>query len=90
MYARANALFVPHPGLGGSMSALTREHLQQELHLKQRQLDLIMAIDRVRDTMPEPSAMMTALVNVLTEQLQTDLCCICLERNRGTCLKSDS
>lgn len=66
------------------MSALTREHLQQELHLKQRQLDLIMAIDRVRDTMPEPSAMMTALVNVLTEQLQTDLCCICLrEKETG-------
>lgn len=60
------------------MSALTRERLQQELHLKQRQIDLIMAIDHVRDTMPEPSAMMTALVNVLAEQLQTDLCCICL------------
>lgn len=66
------------------MSALTRELLQQELRLKQRQIDLIMAIDHVRDTMPEPSAMMTALVNVLADQLQTDLCCICLtDRDTG-------
>ncbi|GAK59061.1 adenylate/guanylate cyclase with GAF sensor(S) [Candidatus Vecturithrix granuli] len=66
------------------MSALTRERLQQELHLKQRQIDLIMAIDHVRDTMPDPSAMMTALVNVLADQLQVDLCCICLtDRETG-------
>ena len=33
------------------MSAPTRERLQQELYLKQQQIDLIMAIDQVRDTM---------------------------------------
>jgi len=66
------------------MSAATIEDLQQELYLKQRQIDLIMAIDHVRDTMPEPSAMMTALVSLLAEHIQTDLCLICLtDRETG-------
>ena len=48
------------------------------------QLDLIMAIDQIRDTVPEPAAMLAAIANVLTDQLQADLCLLCLlERETG-------
>lgn len=56
----------------------TREALQQQLALKQRAIDLMLAIDYVRDTMPDPSDMMTALVSVLADHLRVDLCLICL------------
>ncbi len=56
----------------------TYEELQQQLALKQRAIDLMLAIDYVRDTMPEPSNMMTSLVSVLAEHLRADLCLICL------------
>lgn len=56
----------------------TCEELQQQLALKQRAIDLMLAIDYVRDTMPEPSNMMTSLVSVLAEHLRADLCLICL------------
>ena len=61
----------------------TCEELQQQLALKQRAIDLILAIDYVRDTTPEPSNMMTSLVSVLAEHLRVDLCLICLA-DRGT------
>ena len=54
------------------------ESLQQQLTLKQRELDLILAIDHIRDTMPEPSAMMTALVSTLAEHICAALCGLCL------------
>lgn len=56
----------------------THEALQQQLELKQRALDMVLAIDYIRDTMPEPSNMMTSLVSVLAEHLRADLCLICL------------
>lgn len=61
---------------------LTR--LRYELELKQQELDLILAIDHVRDTAPDPLAMLSGIVNVLADQLQTDLCLLCLlDRETG-------
>jgi adenylate cyclase len=60
------------------MTTQTTEVLQQQLELKQKAIDLMLAIDYIRDTMPEPSSMMTSLVSVLVEHLNTELCVICL------------
>ena len=56
-----------------------------EVHLEQRQkeLDLILAIDHIRDTIPEPSAMLVAIADALADFFQADLCMICLQ-NRET------
>jgi len=63
---------------------ITQKAQQTRLILKERQLDLIMAIDYVRDTLPEPSAMLAAIANILSEKLQADLCLLCLlERETG-------
>jgi adenylate cyclase len=56
----------------------TPKVLLARLKLKRKELDLVMAIDHIRDTLPEPSAMLTAIANVLADQLQTDLCLLCL------------
>jgi adenylate cyclase len=52
--------------------------LQKILEQKQKQLDLIAAIDEIRDTEYEPSAMLSAIVNLLTAQFDTDLCLLSL------------
>ena len=57
--------------------------LAAELALKQRELDLTFAIDHVRDTMPEPSAMLANIVNVLIDEMNADLCMLVL-LNRET------
>jgi len=47
-------------------------------------LDLVMAIDHVRDTLPEPAAMLAAIANVLADRFQADLCLLCLlDRETG-------
>jgi len=52
---------------------------------KQQELDLILAIDHIRDTLPEPSAMLTGIANVLADQFQANLCLLCLlDRETGT------
>jgi class 3 adenylate cyclase len=43
-----------------------------------RQLDLIAAIDRIRDADQEPSAMLSALANLLTDQFEADVCLLSL------------
>lgn len=60
------------------MAELTVEDLRQQLALKQREVDLLLAIDYVRDTMPDPSSMMIGLVSALTDHVRTDMCLICL------------
>jgi len=58
--------------------------LREELDLRQKELDLTMKIDRIRDTVPEPTAMLTAIANVLVDQLHANLCLLCLlERETG-------
>ena len=70
------------------MSIGTGEEIPDSLHerlkLKQAELDLILAIDHVRDTLPEPSAMLAAIADVLADQFQADLCLLCLlDRETG-------
>ncbi|MFQ6101851.1 MAG: adenylate/guanylate cyclase domain-containing protein [Anaerolineae bacterium] len=62
----------------------TLKSLRERLELKQKELDLTLAIDHVRDTVPEPSAMLAGIANVLIVQLQADLCLLCLlDRETG-------
>src|SRR5262245_46279006 len=52
--------------------------------LKQKELELVLAIDHIRDTIPEPPAMLVAIANLLADRLPADLCCIALrERDTG-------
>ncbi len=58
--------------------------LQDALELKQKELDLIMAIDEIRDSVPEPVAMLTSIADLLAERLEADLCLIfLLDRQTG-------
>jgi class 3 adenylate cyclase/GTP-sensing pleiotropic transcriptional regulator CodY len=58
--------------------------LQDALALKQKELDLLMAIDEIRDGVPEPAAMATAIVDLLADRLPADLCAmILLDRQTG-------
>jgi adenylate cyclase len=62
----------------------TTTALREKLDLRQKELDLTMKIDRIRDTVPEPAAMLTAIANVLVDQLHANLCLLCLlERETG-------
>ncbi|MFC1976198.1 GAF domain-containing protein [Chloroflexota bacterium] len=54
------------------------KELQAELDLKRRELELTFAIDHIRDTMPEPAAMLTNIVNILTDELDAELCLLVL------------
>ena len=66
------------------MSNQTSPALRERLELKQKELDLILAIDHIRDTAPDPSAMLAGIANVLVAQLQADLCLLCLlDRETG-------
>ncbi|MCP4428200.1 MAG: GAF domain-containing protein, partial [Chloroflexi bacterium] len=55
----------------------------KELETTRRALHLIQAIDEIRDTKPEPIAMLTTIVNLLADEMATDLCLLAL-RNRET------
>jgi len=66
------------------MNEKASEALCTRLKLNQKELRLIMAIDHIRDTLPEPSAMLTAIANALADQFQADLCLLCLlDRETG-------
>ena len=52
--------------------------LKAELALKQKELDLILAIDHIRDTAPDPPTMLSSIVNILAEQLATEMCLLAL------------
>ncbi len=57
---------------------------RDELELKQRDLDITLSIDHIRDTVAEPMAMLAGIANALTAQLEADLCLLCLlDRETG-------
>ncbi len=60
------------------MSDQTTEQLQETIERQQRQLQLMHAVDDIRDTLPEPTDMMQALATTLADHLCADLCLICL------------
>jgi adenylate cyclase len=57
---------------------MNEKNLTKQLEMKQKELDLILAIDYIRDTVPEPSAMLTSIANTLADQFQAELCLLCL------------
>lgn len=62
----------------------TIETLRQQVRRQRSQLDLIQAIDYVRDTLPEPTAMLSAIATVVADHLQAELCLLCLvDRDTG-------
>jgi adenylate cyclase len=68
----------------GSFMSQSLEAIQAELKLKQKELDITFAIDHIRDTIPEPSAMLANIVNILADELETDLCLLSLlDRETG-------
>ncbi len=66
------------------MSEDTLQVLRIRLNLKQREIDLIQAIDHIRDTAAEPASMLSAIANILNDHFQADLCLLCLlDRETG-------
>ena len=66
------------PKVPTNMSEQTREQLQETIKRQQRQFRLMLAVDEIRDTLPEPTDMMQALASALADHLRADLCLICL------------
>ena len=60
------------------MNNHSTEQLQEIIERQQRQLQLMLAVDDIRDSLPEPADMMQALASALAEHLRADLCLICL------------
>jgi adenylate cyclase len=61
-----------------------KQTLRDELAQKRKELDLILAIDHIRDTIPDPPAMLSAIANTLAERFQAELCLLCLlDRETG-------
>jgi len=56
----------------------SRGELGNLLGEAQRKLDLIFAIDRIRDSDTDPQTMLTGLVTLLTEVFTADLCLLAL------------
>lgn len=54
------------------------EHLYQKLTRRERELDLVLAIDELRDTIVEPTAMLTAIISTLVNHLSADMGLLCL------------
>lgn len=52
--------------------------LQNKLVLQEKELTLLKTIDHIRDTVPQPIAMLTAIVDLLVAQLDCNLCLLCL------------
>ncbi len=51
---------------------------------KQAELDLVLALDAIRDTAGDPPAMLTAIVNLLAERFHADLCLMAVvDRDTG-------
>jgi adenylate cyclase len=58
--------------------------LQDALELKQKELDLLMAIDTIRDGVPEPEAILAAIAKLLADRLGADVCWLfLLDRETG-------
>jgi len=58
-----------------------QKKVEQKLDCAEKELMLIHGIDHIRDSSPEPSAMFSGIVNVISECFSTDLCLFCL-RNK--------
>lgn len=58
--------------------------LQAKVALQQKKLDLIQAIDHIRDTVSDPTPMLANIVNILLDHLKVDFCLLSLlDRETG-------
>ena len=65
-------------------SAVIQGYVKCKLDLRQQELDLLMAIDAIRDNVPEPAAMLAAIVKLLADRLEADVCLLfLLDRESG-------
>ncbi len=60
------------------MSQESIASLRAQLELQHKKLALIEAIDHIRDTVSDPSKMLSSIVNTLTDHFQADLCLLIL------------
>lgn len=67
-----------HPGLSVQIVQVYLAALFQAFELKQKELDVVMAIDAIRDNSPEPAAMLAEIVGLLAECLEADFCLLYL------------
>ncbi len=54
------------------------QDITTSLELEEGKLRMLTSIDHIRDTLPEPSAMLTAIAGILADQFQAELCLLCL------------
>ncbi len=52
----------------------TEQRIERRLALREKELKIILAIDRVRDAATAPSAMFSGIVDVTIDQFQTSMC----------------
>ena len=52
--------------------------LKAKVALQERQLNLIEAIDHIRDTVPDPTTMLTGIINILADHLHIEYCLLSL------------
>lgn len=57
---------------------MSQETSPDALAQKQREINLFLALDEIRDSAPEPSAMLGAIVNLLADEFKADLCLLAL------------
>jgi class 3 adenylate cyclase len=55
------------------MEGKDRVTLEQKLAQKEKELEIILAIDRIRDVTVEPRSMLSAIINVVVEELEAGL-----------------
>ncbi|MBN1428702.1 MAG: GAF domain-containing protein [Anaerolineae bacterium] len=57
---------------------MSKESTLDRLAQKQREIDLFLTLDEIRDTTPEPSAMLSSIVNFLADEFKVDACLLAL------------
>ncbi len=60
------------------MSEQELKKLQEKLALKQKELELMVAMDKIRDSAAEPGAMLAGIANLLVDQMAVQVCLIFL------------
>ncbi len=66
------------------MSHNDPDDLSRELYLARRELEMILAIDRIRDTSPDPTTMLANIVDALIERFDAEVGFLCLvSRDNG-------
>ena len=64
---------------------MKEEELRKQLAFNEKALDLVLAIDRIRDVSPGPAAIFSGLAHVMCDHFQVDTCLLyVMDRETGT------